>query len=238
MRQHLILPLALLCAAPAAAQIVPLPDPDTPRIQHAQWQAGETVLLTALPNTPLTVLLEPGDEITRITMSDAISNKGDAWAVKVSSEYDSFTLLPDREAQPATLQVKTVKRSYAFRLQTGNGIEAAHLVRLTFPTNDGPAERSESHLQPGDARWSYRLRGDNPVRPADIFDDGAKTWIAFGKDQPLPAVFAIGPSGDEQVVNGYMRGSYFVIDRVHDELIFRIDKEKASAERQSGKGQG
>ena len=33
------------------------------------------------------------------------------------------------------------------------------------------------------------------------------------------------------MVNGHMRGNALVIDRVWDELIFRIDKEKARARR-------
>jgi type IV secretion system protein VirB9 len=44
-------------------------------------------------------------------------------------------------------------------------------------------------------------------------------------------VFAIGPTGDEQVVDGYMRDGLFVIDRVHEELVFRIDKAMATARR-------
>ena len=225
--------LAMAFTAPAWAQLVPLPNPDTPRIQHAEWVEGEAVVLTALPNSPLTVLLEPGDQITRIVASD-----DRAWGIKVSSEYDSFTLLPDREAPPAMLEVETVKRDYLFQLRTNDGIGAAHLVRLTFASGNGSTVQVPSLPEPGDMRWSYRLRGDNAVRPSDIFDDGNKTWIAFGEDQPLPAVFAVGPSGDEQVVNGYMRGDYFVIDRVHAELIFRIDKEKASARREQARGEG
>ena len=62
-------------------------------------------------------------------------------------------------------------------------------------------------------------------------DDGLKTRITYAPGQALPAVFAIGPSGEEEVVNGYMRDDIFVIDRVYGELVFRIDREKATARR-------
>ena len=48
----------------------------------------------------------------------------------------------------------------------------------------------------------------------------------------MPAVFGIGPTGQEEVVNGHMRGSLFTIDRVYGELVFRIDKARAEAHRQ------
>ena len=75
------------------------------------------------------------------------------------------------------------------------------------------------------------MRGDRAVRPADLSDDGYKTRITYAPGQVLPAVFAIGPTGEEEVVNGYMRGDVFVIDRVYGELVFRIDKEAATARR-------
>ena len=91
----------------------------------------------------------------------------------------------------------------------------------------GPIRLTES----SDETWGYRLRGDREVQPQDITDDGIRTRIIFAPEQSLPAIFAIGPTGDEQVVDGYMRDGIFVIDRVWEELVFRIDKEKATARR-------
>jgi type IV secretion system protein VirB9 len=125
--------------------------------------------------------------------------------------------------------VETTRRTHEFHLQAEASLMAAYLVQLQF----GPRQQPEAQVQlaPSEQRWSYKIRGDRQVRPADIMDDGAKTWISFADGQPLPAIFAIGPSGKEQVVNGYMRGDQFVIDRVHEQLIFRIDKKKAQARR-------
>lgn len=79
--------------------------------------------------------------------------------------------------------------------------------------------------------WNYRLKGDRTVLPQSISDDGRQTHIRFAPKQSLPAIFAIGPTGNEEVVNGHMRNDVFVIDRVHAELVFRIDKDKATARR-------
>ncbi|TCD04346.1 hypothetical protein EYB45_08915 [Erythrobacteraceae bacterium CFH 75059] len=77
----------------------------------------------------------------------------------------------------------------------------------------------------------YRLSGDGAVRPLRVTDDGVRTTVAFAPEQALPAVFAIGPTGEELVVNGYMRGDAYVIDRIHDQLVFRIDRARATARR-------
>lgn len=79
--------------------------------------------------------------------------------------------------------------------------------------------------------WSYRLRGRDTLKPVGIRDDGEKTYILFSPDQLLPAIFAISPTGDETLTNGHMRGAVFVLDRVWDELVFRIDGKKATARR-------
>ena len=97
--------------------------------------------------------------------------------------------------------------------------------------NLGPP-RPPVATQPATApKGIYRLRGDRSVRPLQIGDDGTRTRILFAPGQALPAIFAIGPTGDEEVVNGYMRGDAFEIDRVYERLVFRIDKDKATARR-------
>ncbi len=219
--------LALLVAGvPVAAQVFPIPGADTPRIQTAQWRPGEQLILTALPQTALTVMLEPGERIQRATLGGS-----PAWQVAVSAEADSFQVTPGPGAVPASLSIETDRRAYSFLLETGDGLQAAYVVRLRYgPAQPGyPLQAPSLSSVISGLDWTYRLRGDRSVRPASIRDNGAKTVIEYAPGQALPAVFAIGPTGDEEVVDGYMRDGLFIIDRVHQELVFRIDKAKASA---------
>ena len=224
-----VITVALLgIGAPIMAQVFPTPGPETPRIQSAEWRPGEPLVLTALPQMALTVVLEPGERIQRATLSGS-----PAWQVAVSAESDSFQVTPGPGALPASLSVETDRRAYKFLLETGNGLQAAYMVRLQFDaaqyTNQQQVTESSESL--GNLDWTYRLRGDRSVRPALIRDNGTKTVIEYAPGQALPAVFAIGPTGDEEVVDGYMRAGLFIIDRVHQKLVFRIDKEKATATR-------
>jgi type IV secretion system protein VirB9 len=224
---RVLLPLLVLgAAANAGAQALPRPDAANPRLQTIDWVDGREVILTALPATGLTVVLEPGEQIGNV-----VTGGEDLLDLQVSAERDSFLIVPKVDLQDLALSVDTDRRSYRFRLRTGTNLMAAYLVRFTYP-GDLPTIASDGGLpEPTGDVWSYRLRGDISVRPAAISDDGVRTTIVFGPEQPLPAVLAIGSTGEEEVVNGYMRGDRYVIDRVHPELVFRLDKDKATARR-------
>lgn len=220
-----VLASLLALTTPAVSQMLPQPGADNPRIQSVRWMPGQDILLTALPGTGLTVVLEPGEQIRRVSVDDQR-----ALDVRVSHELDSFLVTPSGEIALGSMLVQTDRRDYRFQLRTDEGLTAAYLVKLEFGDQQAPAAAMPM-AEPSGNLWRYRIRGDRSVRPAQISDDGVRTKILFGPEQALPAVFAIGPTGDEEVVNGYMRSGLFVIDRVHEELVFRIDKEKATARR-------
>ena len=211
-------------SVPLAAQILPEPVPDNPRLQTAHYAPGQSMLLTMLPETPLTVMLRPGEQVTSVTPHS------EDYRVRVSSERDSFVVLPVGGAQPGELEVETPERSYRFALRVGEGYGAALVVRFVDQSAQAPDYDPAPQAVSADT-WHYRLKGDRAVRPLAISDDGIKTRISYTQGQALPAVFAIGPTGEEEVVNGYMRDDVFVIDRVYETLVFRIDGDKASAQR-------
>lgn len=226
MRALIATPLLLL-ASPLLADAHPMPSEDSPRIQTITWENGQRTILTALPETALTVMLEPGDSIQRVTLG----NDRD-WDVKVSPEFDSLSVTSTGRAAATNLLVETSTRRYEFLLESEISLLAAYLVKFDYSGATKAAAVSASvEWSSSNNRWSYRLRGDRSVRPASISDDGVKTRIIYDPGQPLPAVFAIGASGDEEVVDGHMRNDEFIIDRVHERLVFRIDKERATARR-------
>ena len=226
-RSILITGLAVLLASrPLQAQIMPQPSAENPRIQSIAWQQGQEAILTTLPMTGLTVMLEPGEQVQRVSLEDQAKLD-----VRVSSERDGILIIPKVAIPDSGMLVQTDRRDYRFSVRSNDGLMAAYLVKFEFGIPQQTQTASLPPPEPTGKVWHYRLRGDREVRPAAIHDDGQRTSITFGPDQALPAVFAIGPTGKEEVVNGYMRGDVFVIDRVHQQLVFRIDKEKATARR-------
>lgn len=220
----LALPLALAWLPTAAlAQTMPVPDAANPRLQTAVWQDGAETLLTALPQTGLTVMLEPGEQVVEV-----VPGQAEMAAITISAERDSFLIMPGAGMVEMPVRVISDKRTYLLRVKTESSLLAAYLVRFLYPAS--------TDVESAGPVWTYRLKGDKSVRPSAISDNGVRTTIAFAADQALPAVFALNASGDEEVVNGYMRGDYFVIDRVYPELVFRIDKAKANARRDTLNG--
>jgi type IV secretion system protein VirB9 len=232
------LALALLVAAlPAAgyAQIAPTPGWDDPRVQTVAYDPAQPVRLVAFPGASLTVILLQGDRIERAVMSD----RG-AFEVRVTGAGDSLNIVPLRANAAATLVVDTPVRRYEFDLDTGEGLAAAYLVRFVGAEAAGQPAPSgfDSTLayEPQPIIGAYRVSGERGLRPDTIGDDGYRTYIEWGEHQPLPAVFGIGPTGTEEVVDGYMREGVFTIDRIYGELVFRIDRKRARARRGGGAG--
>ena len=229
MMRPLILALCLTIPAVVSAQAIPRPNSDNPRVQSVRWSEEEPIALTLMPDTAMTVVFEPGEMIDQAQVEDR-----DAIAARVAAGRNTLQLLPQREGELGSIAVVTNMRDYRFEARTGTGPKAAYLVEVRF----GPVDAPRPELEPVTASqegplWGYRLRGDRTVQPSRIYDDGARTSIQFAPSAALPAIFAIGPSGEEQLVNGYMRDDVFVIDRVWNELVFRIDKEKATARRKA-----
>ena len=215
----------LLLPAAASAQLAPVPSFDDPRMQTIVYQPNMPVRLVVFPRASLKLMFHPGEHITRVVVSD-----GAAFTAAVLERSDAIELAPMRNGASATMKVETDQRSYTFELQTGEGLAAAYLVRFV------PGETvavSAAAPAPDAPLISYRLQGDRTVRPDRLYDDGTRTFIEWSRNRALPAVFGIGPGGSEEVVAGYMRDDVFVIDRIYNELVFRFDKERATARRES-----
>lgn len=220
-----VLPLlCLFVPVAAAAQLSPVPSFDDPRMQTIVYQPNIPVRLVAFPKASLKVMFHPGERITRVVVSD-----GAAFNAAVLERSDAIELAPLKFGASATMKVETDQRSYDFELTTGEGLAAAYLVRFVPGEANAPAV---SVPVPDATLASYRMRGDRSVRPDRLYDDGTRTFIEWSKNRALPAVFGVSPGGTEEIVAGYMRDDVFVIDRVYDELVFRFDKERATARRQ------
>lgn len=150
--------------------------------------------------------------------------------VQVDADRERVRILPLDNLSSVSMLLETAQRLYPFYITRSDRDSAPHIVRVSVAdAEDTPASVVSQAPPAVDSR--YRLKGDRSARPADISDDGQITFIDFFPDQPLPAVFAIGPTGQEEVVNGHFREGRYVIDRVYGELIFRIDKARATARR-------
>jgi type IV secretion system protein VirB9 len=198
-------------------------------LQTLVQSEGQRARLVIFPEASLTLIMRRGERIQRVALSDNA-----AFQVAVTGDNDSVSITPLRAGALATMTVHTNEGQHQFDLETGRGLAAAYVVRLIGLTP--PASQTAPQERPRDFAampGHYNLKGEQVLRPKRIADDGSKTYIEWTEAQPLPAVLGIGAAGEEEVVPGHMRDGIFTIDRVYSELVFRKDKQKATAVRQS-----
>jgi type IV secretion system protein VirB9 len=223
-----LLAFALACAASGTAATAQALSGDE-RIVTQPYTAGEVVALRSAAGGFLSIVFAPGERITSVEIGDP-----EAVDVSVSDSTDSLLLRTLRAPTDPSILVRTDLRSYTFALTAGAPAAATYLLRFSY----GPAqmELAAASAPPSAPAAPYRLTGTRELRPATVTDDGVHTYLTWAPDQALPAVFAINPLGDEEIVDGYMRDDVFTIDRVYAELVFRIGKKTAKARRGTNGG--
>jgi type IV secretion system protein TrbG len=90
--------------------------------------------------------------------------------------------------------------------------------------------RVQAGIDPARLDFAYRLKGANPPwKPAQVFDDGAKTYLLFpatiGQGE-LPPLFLIGERNKAELVNYRVSGRYMVVDRLFSVAELRLGTRK------------
>jgi type IV secretion system protein VirB9 len=212
-----------MLSTPAAAQPTSVSNLHDSRLQLIVCKPNTPLRVIAFPDANITLVFDLSERVKRVIVSD--SNVVHA---AVSADAGAIILSPMGPDIAASLVVTTNIREYRFDLETGGSPAAAVLARIVSETTETEfSGRAEQNTR----AWDYKLSGDKIVQPAKVSDDGTKTFIGWYPNQVLPAVFGIGPTGEEEIVAGYMRNDLFVIDRVYPRLVFRIDDARAVAKR-------
>lgn len=214
----LAIALVTLAAGSASAQELPALDA---RIISIPVRETGLIHIGTSPEITQTILFGQGERIASVVLSDPTM-----FMINVAGTSDSLALRTAGPTAHGVMTVRTDVRTYDFELVSGELRLAPPVIRLTrYQEYKLPQQRAPA------VQTSYRLSGNRALRPSAISDDGEKTYIEWAGDRAMPATFALGPTGAEQMVDGYMREGRFTIDRVYPVLIFRIDREQAKADR-------
>lgn len=214
----------LLSGVGADAQVRPYPGPGDARMQTVDYRRDQVVEIEAAPGYQVMIALAPDEQIQNVAVGDS-----GAWQVVASQSGNMLFVRPSQGGVSTNMTVITSARFYAFDLVPANGAPP-YEVRFRYPAEPG----GDATGMPSDtaaAVGMYRLGGTRSLWPVRMHDDGAKTYIDWPPDVALPAVFVIDDHGRERLANGNMRGGFYVIDSVHDDLLFRIDSKSARAKR-------
>ena len=222
-RSALLAALALLAATPAAA-VTPHPGSGDPRIHEVLYDPQEVVELHGALGYQLSLEFDPAERIENVAIGDALG-----WQVTPNRKANLLFLKPMSRRPNTNMTVVTNLRRYNFQLSVRSRARAADTpfsVRFIYPQAAvAVVVPQPPPAPPVDRNHAYSYQGSAKALPTQLFDDGQATYFAFGREEDLPAIFAVDPDGGEAVVNSHMRSGYIVIDRLASGFVLRRGSE-------------
>ena len=83
-------------------------------------------------------------------------------------------------------------------------------------------------VDPAELNFAWTARGDAKLLPAQIYDDGRATFLAWAPGTALPAILVRNHEGTEGPVNFAVRGDTIVVEGVPGEIVLRSGEDRAT----------
>jgi type IV secretion system protein VirB9 len=217
------LALFCLCAAlPVAAQMRPSPSDGDRRIQSVRYDPDQVVTLEVASGTQLSVALLSGERIETIAVGDSA-----AWQLSTSKRGDYLFVKNLGAGGSTNATVVTDARVYSFEFIAGYGNDAAYLVR--FEDTTPPPQVAAQRQSP--TPYLYRLSGAGAIRPLRVTAEQDRVVVEWPPGRALPAIFRIDEDAHETLANSMIEDGKLVIDGAPRKLVFRLDRQMATATR-------
>jgi type IV secretion system protein TrbG len=223
-------PKERVTSANAAARMEPVKDGYINAIQVYPYVKGALYQVYAATNQVTDIALEAGEKLTAVSAGDTVRwVVGDTTSGEGSAAQVHVMVKPIAAEQQTNLVITTDRRTYHVELRSGDGAymasvswnyPASELLALKARNTDATTAAStvvDHGLNLENIRFRYRLEGDAPWKPTQIFDDGVKVYIRFPAGLPqgeAPPLFVVGPDGKPALVNYRVRGTTYVVDRL------------------------
>jgi type IV secretion system protein TrbG len=223
-------PKERIAAAHKQARVEPSKDGYINAIQVYPYTRGALYQLYAAVNQVTDIGLEPGEKLVSVSAGDTVR-----WVVADTTSGEGkdasvhVLIKPIAAHLDTNLVITTDRRTYHLELHATASTYMAS-VTWTYPG----AELNLLRKRHADAalaasavadtgvniealRFRYRLEGDAPWKPRQVFDDGAKVYILFPTGLPqgeAPPLFVLGGDGQSALVNYRVRGTTYIVDRL------------------------
>ena len=223
-------PKERVTGANAAARMEPVKDGYINAIQVYPYTKGALYQLYAAVNQVTDVALEPGEKLVSVSAGDTVR-----WVVGDTSSGEGKDVQVHILVKPVgadletNLVITTDRRTYHLEMRSSQATYMAS-VSWTYPGSElvslkmSRAEMdaatnavAEVGVKLNELRFSYRIEGDAPWKPTQVFDDGAKVYIQVPPglaQSEAPPLFVIGPDGKPALVNYRVRGTTYIVDRL------------------------
>ncbi len=223
-----------VAAATQAARINPRPAGWQGATQLFVYAPGGLYVVTAAIGQVTDIMLQEGETLSdtgAVAAGDTVRWViGEAASGVGATRRTHILVKPTDPGLATNLVINTNKRTYHVELRSTAQVYLAS-VGWSYPQDELIAiqhakETAEVHaatqvqvgIDPAKLNFGYRLTGPNvPWRPAQVFDDGAKTYVLMPEGiarTELPPLFLLGEKGKIELVNYRVSGRYLVIDRL------------------------
>jgi type IV secretion system protein VirB9 len=219
-----------IAAAQRAARIEPSTDGYINAIQVYPYTRGALYQLYAAVNQVTDIGLEAGEKLISVSAGDTVR-----WIVGDTSSGEGkdatvhILVKPVAADLDTNLVITTDRRTYHLEMHATAATYMAS-VSWTYPAAElialkrerAEAARATAAIADGgvnleELRFRYRLEGDAPWKPRQVFDDGSKVYIQFPSglaQSEAPPLFVLGPDGNSALVNYRVRGTTYIVDRL------------------------
>lgn len=191
------------------------------RIRLVTYDPNQVFNLSVGPGYAAVVELGADETIQNVVVGNITG-----WQVTPDSSGQRIVIKPLAGAPTTNMIVVTETRRYTFLLDS-NGGQSRDLFVLSFRPSDPNALGTSQSIPVA----TYKLSGTKTLFPETMNDDGKRTIITWNDKVLLPAVFAVGEGGQEEMVNGRMLGANYVIEGIFPKFVFRLGNAKAVASR-------
>jgi len=223
-------PSERVTAANTAARMEPVKDGYINAIQVYPYTKGALYQLYAAVNQVTDIALEAGEKLVSVSAGDTVRwVVGDTTSGEGKDAQVHILVKPVGADLETNLVITTDRRTYHLEMRSSDKTYMAS-VSWTYPASElvslrrqrDEAAASLASIADGGVnidqlRFRYRIEGDAPWKPRQVFDDGAKVYIQFPSglaQSEAPPLFVIGPDGKSALVNYRVRGTTYIVDRL------------------------
>jgi type IV secretion system protein VirB9 len=208
-------------------------------VQVFAWSPGRVYEVWASPLRVTTLTLAEGETLISKAAGDTVRwQVAEARSGDLSGGRTHVLLKPLQRGLETNLVLTTDRRVYLITLKSGSPEAFNPAIAWDTPSPVAAPEPIEATplsetgpVQPqGPLNARYAIEGRRAAwMPTAVFDDGRRTFIAFGPEleaAEAPALFVIAPDGQAQYVNYRQSGGLYIADRLFDRAELRIGERR------------
>jgi len=206
-------------------------------VQVFAYDPGRVYEVWTAPLRVTTLTLAPGETVTAKAAGDTVRWQiGETQSGEGKSQRSHVMIKPLQRGLETNLVLATNRRVYLVQLRSG--APEAFNAEVTWDVGAVAEDVAETAAveppEPGlvvpqgplDAGFRIAPKGRRPIwTPTAVMTDGLRTFLTFPPrvtTGEAPALFALGPDGQAQLVNYRQQGDLWVVDRVLEAAELRL----------------